>query len=95
MNIGFLESLKMSKNMWDCFVFHDIDLLPEDRRNIYSCPEYPKHMSSAVSKFDYKLPYNSLFGGVTALRTEHMRLANGFPNSFFGWGGEDDAFGER
>lgn len=55
MNIGFLESLKLSENKWDCFIFHDVDLVPEDERNIYSCSEQPRHMSSAVSTFNYKL----------------------------------------
>jgi beta-1,4-galactosyltransferase 1 len=54
MNIGFLESLRLSASKWDCFIFHDVDLIPEDERNIYSCPELPRHMSSAVSTFDYK-----------------------------------------
>ncbi len=55
MNIGYLESLKLSNNKWECFIFHDVDLLPEDERNIYSCPEIPRHMSSAVSTFNYRL----------------------------------------
>ena len=54
MNIGFVESLKLSINKWDCFIFHDVDLLPEDLRNFYSCPEMPRHMSAAVSTFGYK-----------------------------------------
>ena len=54
MNIGFLESMNMSANKWDCFIFHDVDLIPEDERNIYACSEQPRHMSSAVSTFDYK-----------------------------------------
>ena len=54
MNIGFIESLKLTNNKWDCFIFHDVDLIPEDERNIYSCPELPRHMSSAVSTFNYK-----------------------------------------
>jgi len=54
MNIGFLESLRLSSNKWDCFIFHDVDLIPEDERNIYSCPQLPRHMSSAVSTFNYK-----------------------------------------
>jgi len=31
MNIGFLESLKFNK--WDCFMLHDVDLLPMDEKN--------------------------------------------------------------
>ena len=54
MNIGYLESLRLSSQKWDCFIFHDVDLIPEDERNIYSCPELPRHMSSAVSTFNYK-----------------------------------------
>jgi len=65
MNIGFLEALKLSANKWDCFIFHDVDLIPEDERNIYSCSEQPRHMSSAVSTFNYKLIliffFNSIF----------------------------------
>lgn len=54
MNIGFIESLKLTNDKWDCFIFHDVDLIPEDDRNIYSCPEEPRHMSSAVSTFNYR-----------------------------------------
>ena len=88
MNIGFLESLNLTGNKWDCFIFHDVDLIPEDERNIYSCPEIPRHMSSAVSTFDYRLPYDSIFGGVTALTREQMFKINGYSNLYFGWGGE-------
>jgi len=44
-NIGFVEALKDSE--WDCVIFHDVDLLPEDDRNLYTCPEFnsPRHMS--------------------------------------------------
>ena len=53
MNIGFVEAVK-DENKWECFIFHDVDLLPEDERNIYSCPEVPRHMSSSVSTHNYK-----------------------------------------
>lgn len=52
MNIGFLEAMKLYK--WDCFIFHDVDLLPLDNRNLYNCPRQPRHMSVAIDKFNYK-----------------------------------------
>ena len=51
-NIGFLESIKDSiKNQlnvsWNCFVFHDVDFIPENGRNIYKCSDkYPLHLAS-------------------------------------------------
>lgn len=52
MNVGFLEANKMAN--WDCFIFHDVDLIPLDDRNLYRCPEQPRHMSVAIDVFDYK-----------------------------------------
>lgn len=89
MNVGYKEAIK-DTDKWDCFIFHDVDLLPEDDRNIYSCPETPRHMSSAVSTLQYKIPYDRIFGGVTGFSREHYELINGFSNLYFGWGGEDD-----
>ncbi|KAK2192835.1 hypothetical protein NP493_21g00003 [Ridgeia piscesae] len=52
MNIGYAEASKQAN--YSCYIFHDVDLLPEDDRNIYSCPDQPRHMSVAVDKFKYK-----------------------------------------
>ena len=52
MNIGFLEALKQYD--YECFIFHDVDLIPEDDRNLYTCPEQPRHMSVAIDKFSYR-----------------------------------------
>ncbi|KAJ8680866.1 hypothetical protein QAD02_016653 [Eretmocerus hayati] len=93
MNIGYVEALK--ERTFDCFIFHDVDLLPENDKNIYNCPQQPRHMSVAVDKFSYKLPYSDLFGGVSAMTTQHFRLVNGFSNVFWGWGGEDDDMANR
>ena len=53
MNVGFVEA--MADFNWTCAIFHDVDLLPEDDRNLYTCPQQPRHMSVAVDKFSYKL----------------------------------------
>lgn len=87
-NIGFKEALKFDQ--YECFIFHDVDLIPEDDRNEYSCPASPRHLSVAVDKFNYRLPYSNIFGGAGSFSREHFELINGFSNKFWGWGGEDD-----
>ncbi|KAI0218404.1 Beta-1,4-N-acetylgalactosaminyltransferase bre-4 [Lamellibrachia satsuma] len=52
MNIGFMEALKLYD--FQCFIFHDVDLVPEDDRNMYSCPVQPRHMSVAIDEMGYK-----------------------------------------
>ncbi|CAO1437125.1 unnamed protein product [Diamesa hyperborea] len=93
MNVGFVEALKLYE--WDCFVFHDVDLLPMDDRNLYNCPSQPRHMSVAVDTFGFKLPYSSIFGGVSSMTSKQFKTVNGFSNSFWGWGGEDDDLSRR
>ncbi|XP_021922372.1 beta-1,4-N-acetylgalactosaminyltransferase bre-4-like isoform X3 [Zootermopsis nevadensis] len=93
MNVGFVEALKLYS--YDCFIFHDVDLLPEDDRNLYTCPEQPRHMSVAVDVLKYKLPYQAIFGGVSAMTKTQFQKVNGFSNLFWGWGGEDDDMSNR
>jgi hypothetical protein len=92
-NVGFVEANKRGE--YDCFIFHDVDLIPENDYNLYNCPVQPRHMSVAVDKMKYKLPYRSLFGGISALTKSHFEKVNGFSNSFWGWGGEDDDMAGR
>ena len=48
-----------------------------------------------IMYFSCRLPYDAIFGGVTALRKEHFKMVNGYSNIFFGWGGEDDDMSSR
>lgn len=66
-----------------------------DDRNLYTCPEQPRHMSVAVDTLNFKLPYNNIFGGVSAMTVEQFLAVNGFSNTFWGWGGEDDDMSNR
>ncbi|KAH9638925.1 hypothetical protein HF086_013824 [Spodoptera exigua] len=94
MNVGYVESQRLEPN-FTCFIFHDIDLLPTDTRNLYSCTTQPRHLSAAVDVFKYKLPYKTLFGGVSAMTNEQLRKVNGYSNKYWGWGGEDDDMSDR
>merc|ERR1712012_1484981 len=93
LNVGAAEALKSYD--FQCAIFHDVDLLPEDDRNLYTCPEQPRHLSVAVDKFKYRLPYKGIFGGATAVRADQFRKLSGSSNMFWGWGGEDDDMSKR
>lgn len=66
MNIGFDLVFNSVRPNSPCFVFHDVDLLPENDAIPYDCgivnsSDYrnppPKHLSVGVDKFDYMFIY--------------------------------------
>ena len=90
MNVGAAEAVKQqvsfktvylgiflnsnSTQDYQCFIFHDVDLLPEDDRNLYTCPIQPRHMSVSIDSFLYRLPYDDIFGGVSALTVDQFQV---------------------
>lgn len=88
LNVGYLEALK--DYSWECFIFHDVDLVPENDHNLYVCDKQPKHLVVGRNATGYKLRYKGYFGGVTAMTKEQFLKVNGFSNIYWGWGGEDD-----
>ncbi|XP_063537563.1 beta-1,4-N-acetylgalactosaminyltransferase bre-4-like [Cydia strobilella] len=88
MNVGFLEA-----GGWQCYIFHDIDLLPLDQRNLYTCPQtrHPRlYDVSALEGNELKATLKGNFGGVSALTVEQFANANGYSIGYWGWGGEDN-----
>lgn len=63
MNGCFKEILKIQPDT-PCLIMHDVDLLLIDDRNMYTCPTFPRHLSVAIDKFHFYLPYAGLVGGV-------------------------------
>lgn len=87
-NVGYVEALK--EYDYECFVLSDVDLVPMDDRNLYRCFDNPRHLAVAMDKFNFRLPYKNFFGGVSSLSKDQFLKINGFPNTYWGWGGEDD-----
>jgi predicted glycosyltransferase involved in capsule biosynthesis len=83
LNVGFKESEE-----FDYFAFHDVDMLPTD--SDYSYVEEPTHLATEVEQFEFKLPYDGYFGGVTIFDKANFRKINGYANEYWGWGAEDD-----
>ena len=54
LNVGVAETKQFGN--FSCFVFHDVDILPEDDRAVYGCPEGEAlHLAVAVSRWKYRL----------------------------------------
>jgi hypothetical protein len=83
LNIGFKETENC-----DYHVFHDVDMLPTD--SDYDYTDGPTHLASQAEQFDYKLPYDGYFGGVTIFDKPSFLKINGYSNDYWGWGAEDD-----
>jgi len=46
----------------------------------YHCSLSPVLLATSVQQFNYKMPYDDYFGGVTAISLEHYLAVNGYPN---------------
>jgi beta-1,4-galactosyltransferase 1 len=93
MNIGVSEAMKVDN--FDCFIFHDVDLIPENDLNIYECAAEPRHLCPSIDEMRYNLMYYNLVGGVLALNRQQLSKTNGFSNLYWGWGAEDDDMSMR
>lgn len=74
-------------------VFHDVDLVPCDTlvRHYLSRPGV-YHLGARWNRYNDNPRY---LGGVLQVEASVFEAVNGFPNTFWGWGGEDDALYER
>ena len=106
MNTGFdfaVKNLKFWKDKNEkpnCFVFSDVDLLPEDLRNLYGCFGYKaNHLCDKFDKYNYKTQFLAghrfSSGGVVSVGLNQYKFVNGHPNRYFGWGWEDHDGAER
>uniref|UniRef100_A0AAY5ECD2 Beta-1,4-galactosyltransferase 1 n=1 Tax=Electrophorus electricus TaxID=8005 RepID=A0AAY5ECD2_ELEEL len=81
LNVGYAEAL--NDYNYDCFVFSDVDIIPMDDRNTYRCHDQPRHLAVALDKFGFRLPYNQIFGGISAMSKDQYLKINGFPNNYW------------
>ena len=91
LNIGTRYAQKLKK---DYVIYHDVDLIPLSAITKYytAFPEKPIHIGGI-----YKDKYqgNNFIGQAFSISMIDAKKINGFPNNFWGWGGEDDAMLRR
>jgi hypothetical protein len=93
LNIGFDLARKSKKNH-DVFIFHDVDLLPQNDLSVWysKFPKVPIHIARVWDRYSNNPKY---FGGVVSFSLSDYKRINGYPNTFWGWGGEDDEMQKR
>lgn len=88
LNIGFDIAQKAG---FESFIFHDVDLLPSVELAEFYSTVPPRgatyHIAAVWGRYNKNPAY---FGGITVFRKQDFRTMNGYPNNFWGWGGEDD-----
>uniref|UniRef100_A0A1I8GXA9 Beta-1,4-galactosyltransferase n=1 Tax=Macrostomum lignano TaxID=282301 RepID=A0A1I8GXA9_9PLAT len=72
MNVGVVEALKLAS--FDCFIFHDVDMIPEHDRNVYLCDENARHLASAIDEMRYHVMFYNYLGAVLVLSRQAMPL---------------------
>ncbi|CAM9766883.1 unnamed protein product [Chrysoparadoxa australica] len=92
LNIGFDQARQDGCNS---FIFHDVDLLPsEDLSSWYTTyPRWPIHIARRWDR--YSATNTDYFGGIVSFNEADYLAINGYPNTFWGWGGEDDEMHKR
>ena len=95
LNVGFLEAQKRKE--YNRIVFHDVDLLPCEKM----AKEYARTRldDSPVihlgARWRDRYSGDAYLGGVLSVHATAFRSVNGFPNRYWGWGGEDDELRRR
>jgi hypothetical protein len=93
LNIGFLIAKK--KFNYHRYIFHDIDSLPDQTIYKQYFNQTDKIIHYASPYLGYKYTYSKFFGGIVGFTSSDFEKINGFPNTFFGWGGEDSSLYNR
>lgn len=92
LNIGVNYIRKEKPNQYKSYIFHDVDILLEYDiidRYYMGVNDGILHIGNLTPK--YSKIYNDFLGAILKVDNESFFRFNGYPNTFWGWGSEDDA----
>lgn len=97
-NVGFKIAGEWEKThdmKFTNFIFSDIDMIPDDELLQYYVKPIKKPISLAIrgTRYDQRdMESKKIFlGAVLGFNRHDFEEINGYPDNFWGWGGEDDA----
>ncbi len=104
-NIGFDIATK-DKTNYDNYIFSDIDAIPDNDLIEYYIKklEYPIALALRGTRYINENMINNkntrysqkiFFGTLMGFNEKLFKKINGYPNNFWGWGGEDEALKQR
>jgi hypothetical protein len=97
-NIGFELAAKQNKQVKNAYyVLSDVDLLPSVGlvKDYLKYPKQPIHLGNKGTRYNTDGKNKDFLGGVVSISKQDFEKANGYPNNFWGWGGEDEALNKR
>ena len=96
-NIGF--EIASKEHNFDNYIFSDIDTIPDYDLMEYMLKVYEYPLSLAIRGTRYTLKNIKIkkpfLGALIQFNQELFKKMNGYPNNFWGWGGEDDSLFNR
>jgi hypothetical protein len=97
-NVGFKIAGEWEKThdmKFTNFIFSDVDMIPDDELLQYYVKPIKKPISLAIrgTRYDARdMESKKIFlGAVLGFNRHDFEEINGYPDNFWGWGGEDDA----
>lgn len=79
---------------------HDVDLVPGNEKSYqaYSSTigdDVVLHLAGGWDRYNREGKEGTYLGGIAGMTLEGWKNVDGYPNDYFGWGGEDDEFLRR
>ena len=93
-NIGYHLANINNEGVKDAYyILSDVDLLPSNEllKDYLRYPTNPIHLGNKGTRYNLDRNDAEFLGGVLSVNSKDFEQCNGYPNNFWGWGGEDNS----
>lgn len=98
-NVGFVIA---RRDGYGTFVLSDVDMIPDCKLLPWyrRYPDRPIHLAARGTRYTREMSKKfkggrTFLGAVAAFNAVDFTMANGYPNDYWGWGGDDDELLQR